>query len=118
MRRNLLCALSFALALAIQALAPAAGVAMADAAQPVCVTASSAEPGRKAQPAGHSDTGPALCDLCAMCCGAVAPIAPRPGAGVTMLQYWTVLVWAAADDPSPVAHRGHSGQARAPPFVS
>jgi hypothetical protein len=119
MRRNFLCALMFALALAVQALAPAAaGVAMATAAQQLCVTLSSAEPGATAQPAGHSDAGPALCDLCALCCGAVGPIGTRSVAVTTAPLRWIALIWAAADDPAPLARRGHAGQARAPPSCS
>lgn len=119
MRRNLAGILLFSLALAVQALAPAtAGLAHSALGPPgqICATVAEASGATSAVPIGHADVGPGLCDLCALCCGSVGPLAARPEvSGVASPD------WAAAQWPAPVERAipfvpDRARRARAPPL--
>jgi hypothetical protein len=122
MRRDCLCALLFAFALAVQALAPAAArMAMGAASQSACSTASvRAAATDEAQPAGRSHGVPEICDFCALCCeGGTAPPTPPRGAAVCAAAIpASVPGWTVADDESAPSRHDHLIRARAPPVFS
>lgn len=115
MRRNFVCALLFALALAVQALAPAA--LRAASAQQTCVAASVDGPATKGQPFGHPDTGSPRCDLCALCCGSLAPLGARSSVALVPFAAWTAATWPVVENAAPVSRRD-AVRARAPPTFS
>jgi hypothetical protein len=120
MGRNFLCALLFALALAVQALAPAAArMAMGHDAPTACLTANVAVAADEARPAGLPHVAPELCDLCALCCGggAAPPVASRAAVCVATVPA-RLSGWAVADDESAPSRHDHLIRARAPPAFS
>jgi hypothetical protein len=116
MRRNLVCALLFALALAVQAFAPAAARAAMGLRQ-TCVTASVDGSAAKGQPSGHPDAHPASCDLCALCCGSLAPLEARASVVVPASLAWTTATWPIVENETPTSRRD-AVRARAPPSFS
>ncbi|MBY6243980.1 hypothetical protein [Methylosinus sp. Sm6] len=122
MRRNSLCALLFVLALAVQAVTPAAArMAMgAGSASPMCLTASAAGASvDETQPAGRPHPAPEICDLCALCCAAGASLVDGPRCAVGgALVPGVVVSWAVADAPTVPLRRHHAIRARAPPAFS
>jgi hypothetical protein len=119
MGRNFFCALLFALALGVQALAPAAARAAmgAASAQQTCVAASIDGPATKGQPFGHPDTGSARCDLCALCCGSLAPLGARSFAALAPFATWTAATWPVVENTASASRRD-AVRARAPPTFS
>ncbi len=123
MRRSWRSVLLFALALAIQALAPAASAI--GAARPfggsrasfeICLQAGGFA-GNEQLP-GHHDRQRDACPLCQMSCSGVAPLEARPTlAGLAPVQ-WTALAWTVADRALPAPRHEHSHQPRAPPLFS
>jgi hypothetical protein len=123
MRRKWYGVLLFALALAIQALAPAAAnVALAAAPNEYRLSIQSClqsgDPAGANQLPGHHE---GQCDACLMCqasCCGVAPLAARPSsAGLAPVQ-WTALAWTVADRALPAPRHESSHQPRAPPALS
>jgi hypothetical protein len=116
MRRNIVCALLFALALAVQALAPAAARAAMGFSQQTCVTASVDGSAGKGQPSGHPDAHSASCDLCALCCGSLA-LGARASAILPASLAWTTATWPIVENAASSARRD-AVRARAPPTFS
>ena len=125
MRRNWLGALLFALALAIQALAPAAAsIAMSQASgnpvlsTQICLQIGGGFANEKPQLPGPHGGQRDACPLCRLCCGGVAPLEPRTiSVGEAPVQ-WMALAWTVADCALPAPRYEHSHQARAPPIFS
>lgn len=117
MRRNWLTILLFALALAIQAFAPAAAHVATQAGatsvvEEICLKdAGSTQP---MQTPGHLKVH-GLCLFCQSYCDGVAPLAARAvHIGAAPVQ-WTALSWATASRAPLTFYRDYSRQARAPP---
>jgi hypothetical protein len=118
--------LLFALALAIQAFAPAAAnIAMA---QPsgdsrvsfvICLqTGGSPADQQHRLPGQHNNRQHDACPLCQISCSGVAPLEARPNlAGLAPVQ-WTALAWTVADRALPAPRHESSHQPRAPPALS
>ncbi|MEK4033693.1 DUF2946 family protein [Methylocystis sp. IM3] len=106
----------FALALAVQAIAPVAnGVAAAHDATGLfefCQKATDAAP---QQSPGHTHRHHQDCALCQAFCDGVAPVAGRPVALAFASLHWSRLAWAAVDFAPLATARDVSRQARAPP---
>ncbi|MBG0796606.1 hypothetical protein IYX23_02690 [Methylocystis sp. L43] len=121
MRRNWLTVLLFALALTVQAFAPAAAqvasrLGAGDAVSEFCFTdvASSDQSQAPAHAKGHRD----VCLFCQNHCDGVAPLAARViHLGKAPVQ-WTALDWTVADCALPTRLQDFSRQARAPPANS
>ncbi|WP_292528539.1 DUF2946 family protein [Methylocystis sp.] len=121
MRRNWLTVLLFALALAVQAFAPAAAhvatrMGAGDFLSEFCVTdvASSDQSQAPDHAKGHRD----VCLFCQNHCDGVAPLAARViFLGKAPVQ-WTALDWTVADRALPTPPLDYSRQARAPPANS
>ncbi|ATQ66962.1 MULTISPECIES: hypothetical protein [Methylosinus] len=118
MGRNFLCALLFALALAVQALAPAAArMAMGSDAPTACSTASVVISADEARPTGLPQVSPELCSLCALCGGVAPPVAPRAAVCAAAIPA-SLTGWVVADDESAPSRHDHLIRARAPPAFS
>lgn len=121
MRRNWLTVLLFALALSVQAFAPAAAhvasrMGAGDAVNEFCFTdiASSGQSQDPAHLKSHRDA----CLFCQSYCDGVAPLAARTiHFGKAPVQ-WTALDWTVADRALPTHPQDFSRQARAPPANS
>jgi hypothetical protein len=124
MPRNWRSVLLFALALAIQALAPAAAnFAMARPSGDLrssiilCLQTGGSAGDRQQLP-GHHDRQRDDCPLCQISCSGVAPLEARPNfAGLAPVQ-WTALAWTVADRALPAPRHEYSHPARAPPVFS
>lgn len=120
MRRQWICALLFALALAFQAAAPVAAHIVMErrgSSGEVCLT-TVAKAVDESQLPGHHDSGHDLCALCGVWCSGVAPLEARPNpVGLAPVQ-WTALAWTVADRAMPALRHDHARQARAPPSLS
>ncbi len=105
----------FALALAVQAVAPVAnGVAAAHdiiGFSEICQKAIDHAP---QQAPGHTHRHQD-CALCQAFCDGVAPVGPRPVSLAVAPVYWTSLAWADVDFTPRATTRDFSRQARAPP---
>ncbi|MGJ0504250.1 MAG: DUF2946 family protein [Methylocystis sp.] len=121
MRRNWLTVLLFALALTVQAFAPAAArvasqLGAGDAVSEFCLNdvASSDQSQAPAHLKGHRDA----CLFCQSYCDGAAPLATRViHLGKAPVQ-WTALDWTVADRALPTHPQDYSRQARAPPANS
>jgi len=118
MRRNWLTTLLFALALAVQAIAPAVAhvasqTGASSAIKEVCFK--SAAPIEPAQTPGHLKSRHDLCLFCQSYCDGVAPLAARAIHFVAAPVCWTALAWTEADRSLASLSRDYSRQARAPP---
>lgn len=131
MRRNWFTILLFAMALALQVVAPVAvNVAMATRAEAAAVSAGgviaagelclkdagAGGPSREA-PAhlkGHRDA----CLLCQAYCGGVAPVGARAARLGMAPVHWTALAWTQTDRVLPAAPHDYSRLARGPPSNS
>lgn len=115
MPRRWLTAVLFALALAVQAIAPVAnGVAAAHEAvrlTEICQKASDDTP-QKAP--GHTHRRHD-CALCESFCDGAAAVAARPTSFGAQPVHWTLIHWTANHFTPPVTPRDFSRQARAPP---
>jgi hypothetical protein len=119
MRWNLVGILLFSLALAIQAIAPATAGLVQSSLAPgqICATLADVSAATSAAPAGHSEAGPRLCDLCALCCGGgAAPLAARPEISGVASSDWAFAEWAATARRVVVFQPDHARRARAPPL--
>jgi hypothetical protein len=120
MRCNWTSGFLFALALAVQAVAPAAAnAAMARGAFALALQSCSKEQGtaRTAAP-DHSDALVDRCAACALCCAGVAPVDARPDPIASAPLHWTRAVWTALSSSAPALRHDHARQARAPPIFS
>jgi hypothetical protein len=117
MRRNIVCALLFALALAVQAFAPAAARVAMGVSQQTCVNVSVDGSAAKGQPSGHSDANSARCDLCPLCCGSLAPLGARAAAILPASFAWTEATWPIVENATSSTRRD-TVRARAPPTFS
>jgi hypothetical protein len=122
MRRNSLGALLFALALAIQAVAPAAApVAMAQASggstfpTEICQQARIVDE-RERSPGRHERRRD-LCSLCQISCSGVAPLQARTSFESLTFVGWTALAWPAICCAAPARRGEFSHRARAPPTI-
>jgi hypothetical protein len=121
MRRNWLTVLLFALALTVQAFAPAAAqvasrLGVGGAVSEFCFNdiASSDQSQAPAPAKGHREA----CLFCQNHCDGVAPLAARAiHLGKAPVQ-WTALDWTVADRALPTPPQDYSRQARAPPANS
>ncbi|MGD9543510.1 MAG: DUF2946 family protein [Methylocystis sp.] len=121
MRRNWLTVLLFALALTVQALAPAAAhvaprLGAGDVIKAFCLNdvAASDDDQGPARVKSHRDA----CLFCQTYCNGVAPLAARViHLGKAPVQ-WTALDWTVADRALPTHPQDYSRQARAPPANS
>jgi hypothetical protein len=120
MPRAWLTRLLFALALAVQVIAPmASNVAAAreggsDDGVGFCVKAGGQTEHRTP---GHAQDG-RDCPICQTLCDGVAPIAARPSApGMAPVQ-WVEVPWTVADRVLPVLSSDGANRARAPPIFS
>lgn len=119
MPRLWLAALLFALALAVQALAPAAnGVAAAHGFDAlglgeICLRA--AQSGRDSQPAPRRTHGHHDCVLCQAFCDGATPVMARLVAIAAPRTQWTLSHWTAAPPGLTANPRNFWRQARAPP---
>lgn len=122
MRRNWLTVLLFALALAVQAIAPAAAnVAMAKAGASraaVELCASAADAGDRQQAPSRLHHHRDACPLCQAYCDGVAPLVSRSLATGLPPVLWTAQFWTTANRTLPTPHSEYSWQARAPPSYS
>ncbi|WP_442754200.1 DUF2946 family protein [Methylocystis sp. JAN1] len=111
----------FVLALALQALPVASGVAAARGADAhvlseICLKAGS--PGHDNHQAPGRAHGRHDCPLCQAFCDGVAPVAARPVVlGMAPVQ-WRDFRWTVADRALPAPPRDYDRQARAPPSFS
>lgn len=123
MHRRWLTAVLFALALAVQALAPVAtGVAMAHGAGEsgpfeLCLKAGRAAANHHGS-GGHVHRQHDSCALCQAFCDGVAPVSVRSASLGMAPVRWTSFRWTVADRTVPVAARDYARQARAPPVFS
>ncbi|MFO1101913.1 MAG: hypothetical protein U1E20_03290 [Methylocystis sp.] len=121
MRRNWLTVLLFALALTVQAFAPAAAhvasrMGAGDAVKEFCFT--DVASGDQSQAPGHVKGQRDACLFCQNHCDGVAPLAARTiHIGKAPVQ-WTALDWTVADRALPTSPQDYSRQARAPPANS
>jgi hypothetical protein len=117
MSRNWLTAILFALALAVQAIAPIAGnVASAQAGVSAnCLAADGAD--HKSTP-GHVHRHRDSCLLCQTFCDGVAPVETRQASLVFASFDWRPFAWTMADRTLQGPQRDYSRQARAPPSFS
>jgi len=124
MRRKMYCVLLFALALAVQAFAPAVGnIALATtsgdtrASLQICLQSGGAA-GSDELPGpsqGHRDS----CLLCQSGCGGLAPLEARPNpVGLAPVQWTALLPWIVADRALPALRPNSPHQPRAPPTIS
>lgn len=105
----------FALALAVQAIAPVAnGVAAAHDATGLFEICQKATDHAPQQAPGHTHRHQD-CALCQAFCDGVAPVAARQMPVAVAPVYWSRLAWAAVDYAPPAMARDFSRQARAPP---
>ena len=125
MRRNRFGVVVFALALAVQVLAPVVvKVAMArtfdDAGRTfsLCLQAGDSPSDNSQRLPGHNDLHRDACLLCQLCCDGIAPIDARSNYIGTAPVQWTAFAWTAADRALPTPHHDHSRQPRAPPAFS
>lgn len=125
MRRNWFGVFVFALAWAIQALAPGvASVAMTrlsgqmQVAVELCLqSGGDFATGDRRLPV-HDDRRHDSCPLCQTCCDGITPVETRANhVGIAPVQ-WTALAWTVADHALPTPRHDHSRQARAPPAFS
>jgi hypothetical protein len=114
----------FALAVAVQALAPvAADFAMAKASGDgasfeICVDSGGVAHHHRHHNRAPGHDGSDACPLCQVCCSGVALIEAKPDhVGMAPVQ-WTPLAWTAADRVLAASRRDHAHQARAPPSFS
>lgn len=126
MRRNWLTILLFALAMAIQLVAPvlvnvalAGGASSPGAAADGGLCLRSFDASDRSLPApdhlkGHRDA----CLLCQIHCDGAVPWGARAASFGRAPVYWTALPWTAADRALPTPASDYSRQARAPPFFS
>ena len=127
MRRNWLTILLFALALAIQVVAPVAmnvalaagagSVATAVADGGLCLKDAGAAD-RSQSPLDHLRAHHDACLLCQLHCDGGATLDARATSIGRAPVYWTALPWTAADRALPVPAAERSHQARAPPVFS
>jgi hypothetical protein len=123
MRRKWRSVLLFALALAFQALAPAAAnVALAAASDDIRasiqICLQSGGPAGKNDLPGQTDRQHDACLICQVNCNGVAPLEARPNpVGLAPVQ-WTALAWTVADRALPALRHDSSHQPRAPPAFS
>jgi hypothetical protein len=117
MSRNWLTAVLFALALAVQAIAPIAGnLAAAQAGVSTnCLAADGAD--HKSAP-GHVHRHRDSCLLCQAFCDGVAPVEAHPVHLVFASFDWRPLAWTMADSTLKGPQRDFCRQARAPPSFS
>ena len=121
MTRNRLGVMLFALALAIQALAPAANIASAALGDrgfslQICLQ-SGGVAGNNELP-GQNDRQRDSCPVCQVSCSGVAPLEARPNAvGLAHVQ-WIATSWTVADRVLPAPNPDYSRRARAPPAFS
>jgi hypothetical protein len=125
MRRNWISVLLFALALAIQALAPtAANVAIAQGSAEtrqslaLCSQIGDVPADDFGRLPGHGNHHSGACLLCQICCDGVAPFEARPSQVCRVPVQWTALAWMAMHSAMPAPRVEHSRQARAPPAFS
>ncbi|WP_363349309.1 DUF2946 family protein [Methylocystis echinoides] len=112
----------FALALAVQAITPAAnGVATAHEAfglSEICLNAAAEHASQKAPGHTHRHHRHHDCALCQSFCDGVAPVAARPMTlGVRSVD-WAPVQWAASERLPVATPRDFARQARAPPSFS
>lgn len=122
MRPRWLSVILFALALAVQALAPVAigmpttrGLELAGLSE-ICLKAREASDSRHDTPS-HTHR----CQDCALCqafCDGVTPVAGRPFWLGAPPSQWTKFHWAATIPGLPTSPRDYARQARAPPVFS
>ncbi|HEY8162305.1 MAG TPA: DUF2946 family protein [Methylocystis sp.] len=112
----------FALALAVQVIAPMAGSlaaareSEADGSIGVCLKGAGAGQAERQLP-GHTRNG-RDCPICQIFCDGVAPVAARPPTpGMAPVQ-WFEFCWTAADRVLPILSHGGANRARAPPSFS
>ena len=114
--------LLFALALAVQALAPAAGnIAFAASGDQrfslqICLQSGGSD-GSNELP-GQNDRQRDSCPVCQVSCSGVAPLEARPDPVGLALVQWTALAWTVADRALPAPRHESSHQPRAPPAFS
>ncbi len=125
MRRNWRGVLLFALALAVQAFAPAAAnIAMSQASGDprfsieICLQAGGGSADDNHQLPGPRNGQRGACLLCQVCCGGVAPLESRSDAVGAAPVQWTALACTVADCTLPALRHEYSHQARAPPVFS
>jgi hypothetical protein len=122
MRRKRLGVLLFALALAVQVIAPASASVMAEArnssaAFAICFQAGGGPAGDRELP-GPNERRSDACPLCQACCVGVAPPAAWPSSvGMAPVQ-WVASSWTVADRAVPTPHPDYAHRARAPPSLS
>lgn len=121
MRRNWLTILLFALALAVQALAPAAahvasaGITASAASDETCFTNVGSTD--RTQAPGHLKGHRDACLFCQSYCDGAAPLGARViHLGKAPVQ-WTALFWTVADRALPTPQYDYSRQARGPPAI-
>lgn len=118
MRRNWLTTLLFALALAVQAFAPAAAHVATQAGatnviEEICFK--DAGPTDPIQTPGHFKNRHGLCLFCQYYGDGVAPLAARAFHISAAPVQWTALAWVTANIVPPALYRDYSRQARGPP---
>jgi hypothetical protein len=121
MRRNWLKVLLFALALTVQAFAPAAAqvatrMGAGDAVSEFCFTEIGS--GDQTQAPGQAKSHRDVCLFCQNHCDGVAPLAARVILLGKAPVQWTALDWTVADRALPTPPLDYSRQARAPPANS
>lgn len=125
MRHRWLTTVLFALALAVQALAPIAGnvarangFGAASASVALCLSKASGGPTDPQQAPGAAHGHRHDCALCQSLCDGVAPIAAPPLQLVAASAFWRAAEWAADARALPARRFDHARQARAPPTFS
>lgn len=123
MPRAWLTRLLFALALALQVIAPmSGGVAAArdgvkSHALETCLALAGGDHGQRQGGHGHTH-GHHDCALCQAFCDGVAPVAGRPASLGRAPVQWEDIHWMVADRALPAPPRNYDRQARAPPKFS
>ncbi len=110
----------FALALAVQVIAPMAGsfaAALDNEVGSIGVCLKAAKDQAKHQVPGHAQKE-RDCPICQIFCNGVAPVAARPPAPGMALVQWVEFRWTVADRVLPVLLQGLAHRARAPPSFS
>jgi len=125
MTRNWLLGLLFVLAMAIQAIAPAAanfahsgGPGSDKTTFQLCLKAAADFANGEKRYPGQTEQSHDSCFFCQLSCDGPAPLATSPSAAGLAPVQWRPSAWAEADRAPPTLRREASNQPRAPPKFS